>query len=149
MADQANRLSRPIRIMASGVFDLLHPGHIFYLEQAKQLGDELVVVVANDTVAKQSKPNLIFSANDRKRMVAALAVVDKVVVPRETDPKRYYRTVLDINPRIIVLGYNQTFTEQKLLDELVDYGWKGQVVRAEQYPEEEISSTIVKNKVRS
>lgn len=134
--------------MASGVFDLLHPGHIFFLEQAKQLGTELVVVVANDAVARRSKPDLIFSADDRCRMVAALAVVDRAIVPVETDPTRYYRTVLEINPDVIVLGYNQTFTEQKLQTELARYGWHGKVVRVREYPESTISSSHIKAKIK-
>jgi len=126
------------------VFDLLHPGHIYYLEQSKKLGDELVVLIANDTVVTRTKGKPLFDADRRKHMVMALACVDTTFVPKETDPKRYYRTVLDINPTIITLGYDQTFTEQTLADELAHYGWFGQIIRIDKYPEAELSSSQLK-----
>lgn len=139
---------QPRRVMATGVFDLLHPGHIYYLEQSKKLGDELVVVVANDTVVARTKGKPLFEADSRKQLVAALACVDRVIIPVETDPRRFYRTVLDIDPDIITLGYDQIFTEQTLVDELARFGWKGQVVRIDKYPEAEISSSKLKNRLK-
>lgn len=132
------------RVMASGVFDLLHPGHIFYLEQSKKHGNELVVVVANDLVVTRTKGKPLFDADSRRHLVAALACVDRVIIPKETDPRRYYRTVLDINPAVITLGYDQTFTEQNLAAELAGYGWQGKIVRIDQYPEAELSSSQIK-----
>ena len=44
-----------VRVMAVGVFDLLHAGHLHYVEQAKSLGDELVVVVAHDDTVRKQK----------------------------------------------------------------------------------------------
>ncbi|MEE9489142.1 MAG: adenylyltransferase/cytidyltransferase family protein, partial [Thermoplasmata archaeon] len=44
-----------VRVMASGVFDLLHTGHLHYLEEAKKLGDELIVVVARDSTVRKEK----------------------------------------------------------------------------------------------
>ncbi len=144
----AKKPNNKVRIMASGVFDLLHPGHIFYLEQSRLLGDELVVVVANDTVVTRTKGRPLFEAESRRKMVAALACVSEAVVPAETEPKRYYRTVLDIQPDIITLGHDQSFKEERLVAEMARYGWKGQVVRIDKYPEEEISSSKLKNKLQ-
>lgn len=139
---------KKVRVMASGVFDLMHPGHIYYLEQAKALGDELIVVVANDAVVARTKGQPLFDAAARQRLVAALAVVDRAIVPTETDRRRFYRTVLAIAPDIIALGYDQTFTEQELAAELAAYGWQGRVVRIGPEPGGELSSTLVKSKVR-
>ena len=44
-----------VRVMAVGVFDLLHAGHLHYVEQAKSLGDELIVVVAHDDTVRKQK----------------------------------------------------------------------------------------------
>ncbi|EQD52190.1 glycerol-3-phosphate cytidyltransferase, partial [mine drainage metagenome] len=44
-----------VRVMATGVFDLLHPGHLYFLTEARKLGDELVVVVARDQTARRLK----------------------------------------------------------------------------------------------
>lgn len=137
-----------IRIMASGVFDLLHPGHIYYLEESKKLGDELVVVVANDIVVERSKGKPLFDAASRAHMIGALACVDRAIVPTETDPSRYYQTVLDIQPDIITLGYDQTFTEQKLAEDLARHGWHGRVVRIGKYTGEDVSSSQLKRKIK-
>lgn len=134
--------------MASGVFDLLHPGHIYYLEQSKKLGDELVVLVANDAVVTREKAKPVFDGASRRRMVAALSCVDRAVVPEETEPRRYYRTVLGIKPDVITLGYDQTFSEQKLASELTRYGWQGKIVRIGKYPGEEMSSSKLKAKLK-
>lgn len=136
------------RVMASGVFDLLHPGHIYYLEESKKLGGELVVVVANDTVVERAKKKALFDEESRRRLVAALACVDRAVVPAETEPRRFYRTVLDIKPDIITLGYDQSFNEEQLAKELSRYGWTGQVVRIDAYPEAELSSSQLKNQAK-
>lgn len=136
--------NKKIRVMATGVFDLMHPGHIYYLEQSKALGDELVVVVANDAVVERTKGKPLFEAAARRHLVAALACVDEAVVPAETAPERYYRTVLELNPDIITLGHDQTFSEQKLMAELATHGWQGQVVRIDRYPDGDISSSKLK-----
>jgi FAD synthetase len=133
-------------IMASGVFDLMHPGHIYYLEQSRSLGDELVVVVTNDAVASR-KGKTLFDAESRRHMVAALAVVDRAVIPTETDPARYYRTVLDLNPSVITLGHDQHFDETALRKELNRYGWQGKVVRIGKMPGQAVSSSALKQKL--
>jgi len=109
------------RVMATGVFDILHVGHIYFLEEAKKLGDELVVVVATDHIAEKMKHRAITPQELRARMVSALKVVDKVVIGRETD---IYKTVEDIRPDIIVLGYDQLHDEVELKNELNKRGLK-------------------------
>lgn len=141
--------NKQIRIMATGVFDLLHPGHIYYLEQSRILGDELVVVVANDTVVGRTKGEPLFSEVSRAHMVGALRCVDRVIVPTETEPSRYYQTVLDIDPNIITLGHDQKFSEAELEQELRQHGWQGKVVRIGKYPSEHISSSQLKQRIKN
>ncbi len=135
---------KKVRVMATGVFDLLHPGHIYYLETSRRQGDELVVVVANDAVVRRTKGEPLFAAASRRQLVAALAVVDMAVVPTETEPERYYRTVLDLAPDIITLGHDQTFDETELVAELARYGWYGKVIRIGKFPDAELSSGQLK-----
>ena len=68
------------RILAVGVFDLLHAGHLHYLEQAKSLGDHLTVVVAHDDTVRKRKHEPVTNQDLRRRMVAGLKPVDEVVV---------------------------------------------------------------------
>ncbi|MBR6038579.1 MAG: adenylyltransferase/cytidyltransferase family protein, partial [Candidatus Methanomethylophilaceae archaeon] len=69
-----------VRVMASSVFDLIHTGHISYLEQAKSMGDELVVVVACDATVREKKHEPITPERMRVRIVGSLKPVDRAIV---------------------------------------------------------------------
>jgi FAD synthetase len=103
-----------VRVMATGVFDLLHPGHVAFLRDAKALGDELVVVVARDSTAKRFKHTPITPEAQRLEMVAALKPVDRAVLGNEGD---IYEILDDLRPDVIALGYDQVHNEEKILEE--------------------------------
>ncbi len=103
-----------IRVLATGTFDILHPGHVLYLEKAKELGDELYVIVSRDATI-QHKPKPIIPESQRLRMVQALRVVDHAVLGSEED---IFEPVVAIQPDLVVLGYDQYFDEEKLQAEL-------------------------------
>jgi len=107
------------KVMATGVFDILHVGHIYFLEEAKKLGDELVVVVATDYIAEKVKHRAITPQDLRAKMVGALKVVDKVVIGKEKD---IYQTVEEIRPDVIALGYDQLHDEEALMNDLKKRG---------------------------
>jgi D-beta-D-heptose 7-phosphate kinase/D-beta-D-heptose 1-phosphate adenosyltransferase len=90
-------------IMTNGCFDLLHAGHVTYLEQAKKLGDRLCVAVNSDASVKQLKGESrpINGLQERMTVLAALACVDWVVAFAEETPERLYCKLL---PDIIVKG---------------------------------------------
>ena len=69
-----------VRVMAVGVFDLLHAGHLHYVEQAKSLGEELIVVVAHDDTVRKQKHEPVTNQELRRRMVEGLKPVDKAIV---------------------------------------------------------------------
>ncbi len=115
-----------VRVMASGVFDLLHPGHLYYLKEAKKLGDELVVVVATDNTVRKRKHEPITPQDMRLEMVEALKPVDMAVLGHEDD---MFRTVEELKPDIIALGYDQDFDDDRLRDELRKRGIDAEVVR--------------------
>ncbi|MHC1592658.1 MAG: adenylyltransferase/cytidyltransferase family protein, partial [Methermicoccaceae archaeon] len=70
------------RVLATGTFEFLHPGHLYFLSEAKKLGDELVALVARDSMIRH-KPTPIIPEQQRLEMVAALKVVDKAVLGSE------------------------------------------------------------------
>ncbi len=115
-----------VRVMASGVFDLLHPGHLYYLKEAKKLGDELVVVVATDNTVRKRKHEPVTPQDMRLEMVQALKPVDMAVLGHEDD---MFRTVEELKPDIIALGYDQDFDEGRLREELKKRGLDAKVVR--------------------
>ncbi|HKZ98676.1 MAG TPA: adenylyltransferase/cytidyltransferase family protein [Thermoplasmata archaeon] len=112
--------------MATGVFDLLHPGHVYFLREARKLGDELVVVVARDSTARKVKHDPITPEASRVAMVAALKPVDRAVLGHEGD---IYEILDELRPDIIVLGYDQAHREDRILEECRKRGLATKVVR--------------------
>lgn len=95
-------------VMAQGVFDLLHPGHLHYLRESKKNGDKLVVVIARDA---RIEKDFFFDEEERQEMVEALEVVDQALLGSE---ESIYDTVEKVNPDVITLGYDQPFDEKEV-----------------------------------
>ena len=119
-----------VRVMATGVFDILHPGHLHYLEEAGELGDELVVVVATDRTARERKYEPITPQDMRLRMIQSLKVVDKAVLGKEGD---IYGIVKELEPDIIALGHDQAHDPEKIRKELADRSMHVKVIRLGQF----------------
>ena len=98
-------------VLVGGVFDILHPGHIFTLKAAKLLGDVLVVVIATETTATKIKKNRIIFHNEklRREMVSSLNFVDLALIGKKGT---LFDTVEHVKPDIIALGYDQLHTEK-------------------------------------
>jgi FAD synthetase len=116
------------RVVATGTFDLLHPGHVLYLERSRALGDELVVIVARD-VNVRHKPKPILPEAQRQRMVQSLKPVDKAILGEELD---IFKTIEQLKPDIITLGYDQHFDPGRLESELFRRGLHPRIVRIEE-----------------
>lgn len=117
-----------VRVMASGVFDIIHTGHISYLEQAKAAGDELVVVVACDNTVRKRKHDPITPESMRRRIVESLKPVDRAIIGKDTGD--LFATLEEVRPDIIMLGYDQTFDEGGLESRLREMGFDTRVLRA-------------------
>jgi len=122
-----------IRVMASGVFDILHTGHIHYLSEARKLGDELVVVVATDRTVRKRKHEPITPENMRLELVRSLKPVGRAVLGKEGD---MFKVVSEIAPDIIALGYDQMFDEKELESQLAERGMDIRVVRLGHYEDD-------------
>jgi FAD synthetase len=99
----------PVRVMAAGVFDLLHPGHVHYLDEAREQGDELVVVVARDASVRERKHPPILPESTRRELVAALKPVDRAILGDEEDE---LVSVERLEPDVIALGYDDHHDEE-------------------------------------
>ncbi|MEE9115487.1 MAG: adenylyltransferase/cytidyltransferase family protein [Thermoplasmata archaeon] len=115
-----------VTVMASGVFDLIHLGHVHYLEEAKKLGDELVVVVARDSTARKEKHEPITPEEFRRDLVESLKPVDRAVLGGEGD---MFKIVEELKPDIIALGYDQYHDAERMEAELKKRGLETKVVR--------------------
>jgi FAD synthetase len=125
------------KIMATGVFDILHPGHLRFLMEAKSLGDELVVVVATDATVRRQKHEPITPEKMRLELVGALKPVDVALLGREGD---MFDIVLQVKPDIIALGFDQQFDEKDLEKRLAQRGLKVRVVRLHKF-EDDLNGT--------
>ncbi len=125
------------RVVATGTFDILHPGHLYYLEESRRLGDELHVIVARDVNVKH-KPRPVIPELQRLKMVAALKPVDCAHLG---DPVDIYRPIREIRPEVITLGFNQHFNEDQLRAELASRGISAEVRRIGAYSGDALCSS--------
>ncbi|HEY3273791.1 MAG TPA: adenylyltransferase/cytidyltransferase family protein [Methanocella sp.] len=133
------------RVVATGTFDILHPGHVLYLCRARQLGDELWVIVSRESTIKH-KGRPMIPEQQRLLMVQSLKCVDHAVLGSETD---MFAPIVSIKPDIIVLGFNQHWDEDELKRKLADRGIHAQVVRLpDSDPSEYASSRNIRNKIK-
>jgi len=101
-------------VLAGGVFDIIHPGHIHTLTAAKALGDVLVVAIATDkTAQKMKKMTPLHDQELRCELVSSLSMVDEAIIGHEED---IFETVKEVKPDIIALGYDQIHQEKFISD---------------------------------
>lgn len=122
-----------VTVMATGTFDLLHMGHIFFLKEAKKLGDKLVVVVATDATVRRLKHEPVTPQDIRLSLIKELKIVNDAYIGSEDD---MYAIVKRIKPDIIALGFDQLHNEADITTELKKRGLTAKVVRLPKYPGE-------------
>ncbi len=129
-------------VFTNGCFDILHVGHVTYLEAAANQGDVLVVGLNSDaSVGRIKGPTRpVISQDHRSRVVSALACVDHVVIFEEPDPGELIR---ELRPHVLVKGAD--WAEENIIgaDTVKQDG--GRVVRIALEPE--ISTTIIIDRI--
>lgn len=123
------------KILTFGTFDRLHPGHINFLEQAKSVGDVLVVVVARDENVKNIKGS--YPSDDektRKKKLEELEITDEVIMGNKNFKKRM-DIIKEVNPNIICLGYDQDVNLP---------GGKYKIITLEPFHPEKYKSSLLK-----
>ena len=89
------------RVLVGGCFNRIHPGHIYFLKEAKKLGNHLSVILTHD---ENNKKEYAIDFKTRKRNLEKLNIADKIV---EGDRIDFMKTVNSLRPDIVVLGYDQ------------------------------------------
>ena len=127
-------------VLAGGVFDIIHPGHIHTLKAAKALGDILVVAIATDKTAQKMKKRLpLHNQELRCELVDCLSMVDIAIVGHEKD---IFETVKILKPTIIALGYDQIHQEKFISDGCKQINLDIEIVRL-QSPIPKLSSSDI------
>ena len=127
--------------MATGTFEILHSGHEYYLQEAKKLGERLVVVVARDSTAQKLRGRMLrHTEQERLETVRALPFVDEAVLGDEHDP---YESVRRIKPDIIALGYDQYAFVSVLPERIKEFGLATKISRIPPYKQDQYKSSLL------
>jgi D-beta-D-heptose 7-phosphate kinase/D-beta-D-heptose 1-phosphate adenosyltransferase len=133
---------QPLRIVfTNGCFDLLHAGHVRYLEEARQQGDVLIIGLNSDRSVRAIKgpARPLISEKQRAEVLAALACVSWVVLFSEPDP---YRLIELIRPDVLVKGAD--WTEEHIIGADLVRSYGGKVHRVELVPKISTSEIILR-----
>ena len=130
-------------VLAGGVFDIIHPGHIHTLTAAKALGDVLVVAIATDkTAQKMKKMQPLHDQELRCELVNSLSMVDEAFIGHE---ENIFETVKEVKPDIIALGYDQIHQEKFISDGCKRINLDVEIVRLES-PIPKLSSSEIEKR---
>jgi len=137
-------------VLASGVFDLLHLGHVKFLEEAKKAGGknaELIVIIARDcTVEKNKGRKPIMPENQRRALVESLKVVDEAVLGFEEFD--IGDVIERIKPDVIALGYDQAGMEKRVQEYVDKHKLNVAVIRISKFEEDALdSSSKIRQKI--
>ncbi len=138
------------RVLAAGKFDILHLGHLAYLEQAKLLaGDdgELIVIIALDkTIERERNAPPVFPQDQRRKLVEALGFVNRAVIGLDTED--HTEIVIQTEPDIIALGYDQYTNLERLEQRISEKGLHTKVIRLEKIVADGLfSSTLIRKRI--
>jgi len=125
-------------VVATGVFDIIHPGHVLYLEEARKLGDRLVVIVARDENVRKRKGRQPIPEEQRLLVVKSLKPVDDAVLGDTDD---LMKPVVELKPDVIALGYDQEYSIEELEKKLAEAGVKADVIRIKSHWTGQLNST--------
>jgi len=130
-------------VLAAGVFDLLHYGHIRYLEEAKKAGGpgaRLVVIVARDETVKRLKgTDPVIPEDQRRAVIEALKVVDEALLGFED--LDLDRVLQQVKPDIVVVGHDQEAIKAQVEKINKARELKIELVQAHQFGEDDLNST--------
>jgi FAD synthetase len=128
--------------MCFGTFDGLHQGHGDYFRQAKDVADELIVIVARDATVVDVKGDLpSMGQDDRLRVVMDHPLVDEA---RLGYPDDKYRVLEEFKPDVICLGYDQEAFTENLDAELARRGLSAVIMRCQPYQPDTMKSSLLK-----
>ena len=132
------------KVVVWGTFDLLHEGHIKFLQDAKSIGDQLIVIVIPDTIVIENKGRMPFDPQDkRKKKIEDTNIASAVFIDSLSEG---LRSVKKIKPDVFCFGYDQfSEWEEKLSDKLREYNPYIKFKRLHEHSNGIHTSNIIKN----
>ncbi|MBD3328138.1 adenylyltransferase/cytidyltransferase family protein [Candidatus Peregrinibacteria bacterium] len=129
-------------VLAFGTFDYLHAGHEFYLKKAREMGNNLIVIISRDkTVTAIKGKNPDHSERQRLKKIKSLNIADKVVLGFHDDK---HKVLKKFKPNVIALGYDQFVFTQKLKKTLIDLKLDAQIIRIDAHFPQVYKSSIIR-----
>jgi len=130
-------------VMAFGTFDLLHPGHKHFLNQAKKQGDYLIVIIARDKTVKKVKGKSPYhNEKERQEAVLDLNLADRVLLGSLINK---HAAIKKYRPEKIALGYDQTHFTGQLEQKIKDFKLKTKIIRLKSFRPDKYKTSIIKN----
>lgn len=139
-------------VLATGAFDLLHYGHLRFLEESKKVGgkgSKLIVVVARDkTVEERKGKKPVMPENQRRALVEALKPVDKAILGSKD--MSIEDVIVKVKPDIITVGYDQDDIQQMVEEAIKNPDFNFKLVKIKKFgPKHLNSSSKIKRKIKS
>ena len=133
-------------VLAGGVYDILHLGHLAVLTETKTHGDVLVVVVATDVTVETLKGRRpVFPEEDRRALVESLKPVDAAILGYEDVGMGYEQVISEVKPDVIALGYDQDTLARTVTELVKRKGLKIEIVRLSKFDKEKyLSSSAIR-----
>jgi FAD synthetase len=134
-------------VMVFGTFDIIHPGHLYILKEARRYGNKLIVVVARDkTVIELKGKSPLNNEKERLKKIHNLPMVDHAILGSK---KNKFSLIKKIKPDVICLGYDQhSFTEE--LDKVLKkINLHVKIVRLKAYKEHQYKSSIIRESMQN
>ena len=129
-------------VLAGGVYDVLHVGHLAALKEAKELGDVLVVVVATDITVEMLKGRKpILPEEDRRELVEGFKPVDKAILGYEDVGFGFEQVLVEVMPDLVAFGYDQEKLEEAVGEIIQRRNLKIAVVKLSRFDREKYASS--------
>jgi len=128
-------------VFMGGGFEIIHPGHLYTIEQAKSLGDVLVIVLArSSTIRKRKGREPVAKEPERLALMSSLRLVDAAILGAKGS---IYQTMERVWPDVVALGYDQHHAERDILEEAAKRHMRLKVVRLKAMDPDVKTSKIV------
>jgi FAD synthetase len=139
-----NSMKKQNKVLIFGTFDIIHPGHLFFIREAERLGDLLYIVVGRDAnvLAIKGRPP-VHNEVERIRKLKEIAKAKNVFLGESHDK---FAIIGKIKPDVICLGYDQDMDEGKLRKELMMLGLNPIIVRLSPYKSSKYKSSKFRDK---